>query len=117
MDNMPQQDTLNAIKQIKKTLENFMVTVGIISAIILIFYFFTYGALVDTIGSSLIWFEVITSIMVLFVLIFLKRVSFFLTRLKLGRRADCSTILAKMQYVDLALDDDALVAKFAGSNS
>jgi len=113
---MSQENTLNAIQQIKKTLENFMVSVGIVSGIILLIYFFTYGALIDAVGSSLIWFEVVTSIMVLFVLLFLRRVCFFLTRIKLGRRADCSAVLNKLQLVDLALDENTLLAKLDRSN-
>jgi len=110
---MPQQDTLNVITQIKKTLENFMVSIGIISAIILMLYFFTYGALVDAVGSSLIWFEVVTSIMVVFVLIFLKRVCFVLTRFKLGRRAGYATVFGKLVAGDLSLDEDVLLNKLA----
>lgn len=108
---MPQQDISNVITQIKKTHENFMVGVGILAGTILIIYFFTYGALVDSKTSSLIWFEVITSVMMLFVLIFLRRVCFFLTRFKLGRRQDCAVLLKKIAFADLALDEDALLAK------
>ena len=113
---MSEQNTLNAIQQIKKTLENFMVSVGILSGMILLVYFFTYGALVDSVGSFLIWFEVVTSIMVLFVLLFLRRVCFFLMRLKLKRRVDCSAVLKKLTLVDLALDENALLAKLASNN-
>ncbi len=112
---MSEQNTLNAIQQIKKTLENFMVSIGILSGMILLVYFFTYGALVDSVGSFLLWFEVVTSIMVLFVLLFLRRVCFFLTRLKLGRRVDCSAVLKKLKLVDLALDDNVLLTRLTGS--
>jgi len=104
------QDSLEAIQQIKSTLENFMISIGILSGVILLIYFFTYGALVDAVGSSLIWFEVITSVLVLFVLLFLKRVCFFLTRLKLGR-GECSAVFKKIQLSDLALKEDELLAK------
>jgi hypothetical protein len=109
------QHRLEAIRQIKKTLENFMISIGILSGVILILYFFTYGALVDAVGSSLIWFEVITSIMVLFVLLFLKRVCFFLTRLKLGRRY--SAVFGQLILADLTLGDEALLAKMAGGDA
>ncbi len=88
-----------------------MVSIGILCGVILLIYFFTYGALVDSVGSFLIWFEVVTSIMVLFVLLFLRRVCFFLTRLKLGRQANCSVILNKLKLVDLALDEKNLLTK------
>jgi hypothetical protein len=108
---MPQQDTLSVIAQINKTLENFMVSIGILCGMILLVYFFTYGALVDAVGSSLIWFEVVTSVLILLVLIFLKRVCFFLTRLKLGRRAAYRDVLQKIQVADLRLDTQTLAAK------
>lgn len=108
---MPQQDISSAIAQIKKTHENFMVGVGILAGTILIIYFFTYGALVDSKTSSLIWFEVVTSVMMLFVLIFLRRVCFFLTRLKLGRREGYAAVFGKIAAADLSLDDEALLVK------
>ncbi len=108
---MSQQNTLNAIAQIRKTLENFMVVIGILIGTILLIYFFTYGALVDSPTSSLIWFEVVTSVLLVLVLVFLKRVCFFLTQLKLGRRAEYRALLARLQPEDLALDEQALVVK------
>ena len=108
---MPQQNTRSAITQIKKTHENFMVGVGILAGTILIIYFFTYGALVDSKTSSLIWFEVITSVMMLFVLLFLRRVCFFLTQLKLGRREGYSVVFGKLVVADLALDTEVLAKK------
>ena len=111
---MPQQDTLTAIRQIHKTLENFMVSLGIVIGMLLVIYFFTYGALVDSPTSSLIWFEVVTSILMVLVLVYLKRVSFFLTRLKLGRRADCGKVLKQLAYADLSLDENALLKKLSG---
>lgn len=108
---MPQQDISSAITQIKKTHENFMVSLGILAGTILVIYFFTYGALVDSKTSSLIWFEVITSVMMLFVLLYLRRVCFFLTRLKLGRREGYAAVFGKLVVADLSLDEEALARK------
>ena len=108
---MPQQDARNAIAQIKKTHENFMVSLGVLIGTILLVYFFTYGALVDSVTSSLIWFEVITSILMVLALVFLKRVCFFLTKLKLGRQAEYRAVFANIHINDLALDEQALAEK------
>ena len=108
---MPQQDARRAIAQIKKTHENFMVSIGILIGTLLVVYFFTYGALVDSVTSSLIWFEVITSVLMVLALVFLKRVCFFLTKLKLGRHPEYRAMLEKIQVVDLALDEQAIVEK------
>ncbi|MBL1277488.1 MAG: hypothetical protein COB30_015510 [Ectothiorhodospiraceae bacterium] len=114
---MPQQPlpqaVSDAITQIKKTHENFMVSVGVLTGTILIIYFFTYGALVDSVSSSLIWFEVITSVIMLFVLIFLRRICFALTKLKLEKRDGYAAILGKIEVVDLALKGDVLIKKLA----
>jgi hypothetical protein len=66
---------------------------------------------VDAVGSSLIWFEVVTSILIVLVLVFLKRVCFFLTKLKLGRRVGYREVLQKIRHADLSLDAEALAAK------
>lgn len=108
---MPQQDTRSTLTQIKKTHENFMVSMGILIGTILVVYFFTYGALVDSVTSSLIWFEVVTSVLMVLALVFLKRVCFFFTRFKLGRRTGYSEVLAKLSAADLSLDEDVLLAK------
>jgi hypothetical protein len=108
---MPQQDTHSAITQIKKTHENFMVSIGILIGTLLVVYFFTYGALVDSVTSSLIWFEVVTSVLMVLALVFLKQVCFFLTRLKLGRRPEYRSVFANIQVADLALDEQAIVEK------
>ena len=113
---MSQQETRSAIEQIKKTHENFMVSIGILTGMMLVLYFFTYGALVDSPTSSLIWFEVVTSILMLLILVFLKQVALFLTRLKLGRRANYRTLLANIQAVDLSLDVDALETKLSAGS-
>jgi hypothetical protein len=110
---MPSQDIHTLLNQIKSTQENFKVSVGILVGTLLVVYFFTYGALVDSVTSSFIWFEVITSVMMLFVLLFLKHVCFFLTRFKLGRREGYAELLAKLEVTDLSLDVEVLSSKLS----
>ncbi len=88
-----------------------MISVGILAGTILLIYFFTYGALVDSVTSSLIWFEVITSVMLLFVLLFLRRICYFLTRFKLGQREGYAEVLGKLEAADLSLNEEALLVK------
>ena len=111
---MTQQDTLTIIQQIKKTLESFMISLGILCGMTLIIYFFTYGALVDAVGSSLIWFEVVSSVFIVLVLIFLRRVCFFLTRLKLGRRPGYGAVFRQLSAGDLLQEEETLLARLGG---
>jgi len=110
---MAPQDIVSAVEQIKKTLENFMVSIGILIGTILLIYFFTYATLVDS-TSSLIWFQVVTSVLMVLVLVYLRRVCFFLTRLKLGRRDGYRALLGRLQAADLAQDVETLAAKLGG---
>jgi hypothetical protein len=108
---MSEQETLNAVQRIKKTHENLVVFVGVLIGMILLVYFFTFAMLVDKGLTALIWFEIITTILMALMLVFLKKVGFFLTRLLLGRNPDCRAVLAVLKTADLALDDQEIVEK------
>jgi len=71
---------------VKKKQENIAVVIGVIFALTLCTYFFTYAMLVDKGLSGALWLMGTSSILMLLVLIFLKQVSFFFVRLWLGRR-------------------------------
>ena len=108
---MSEQETLNAIRRIKKTHENLVVFIGVLIGMTLLIYFFTFAMFVDKASTVLVWFETITTILMAFMLVFLKRVGFFLTKLRLGRRPDCRAVFSAIVAADLALDEKALVEK------
>ena len=108
---MSEQETLNALRRIKKTHENLVVTIGVLIGMTLLIYFFTFAMFVDKASTVLVWFETITAILMALMLVFLKKVGFFLTKLLLGRRPDCRAVLATLVAADLVLDEQALVEK------
>jgi len=108
---MSEQETLNAIRRIKNTHENLIVTVGVLIGMTLLVYFFTFAMFVDKASTVLIWFEIITAILMALMLVFLKKVGFFLTKILLGRRSDCRVVFAAIVATDLVLDEQALVEK------
>ncbi len=108
---MSEQETLNAIRRIKKTHENLVVTIGVLIGMTLLIYFFTFAMFVDKASMVLVWFETITAILMALMLVFLKKVGFFLTKLLLGRRPDCRVVFTAIVAADLALDDQAIVEK------
>jgi len=110
---MSEQETLNAVRRIKKTHENLVVTIGVLIGMTLLVYFFTFAMFVDKASTVLIWFEVITAILMALMLVFLKKVGFFLTKLLLGRHPDCRTVLAVLVAADLALDEQVIVKKLS----
>jgi len=90
-----------SLERIKKIQENIAVVLGTIFALTLCVYFFTYAILVDKGLSGGLWAMGVSSIAMLFILIYLKRVSFFLTRLWLGRRAELRDVFAGLNATDL----------------
>ena len=98
---MSSPDREEAIARIKKTQENIAVVIGTIFALTMCVYFFTYAMLVDKGISGGLWIMGISSIVMLLILIKLKSVSFFLTRLWLGRRAELRDTFANLTAADL----------------
>jgi cobalamin biosynthesis protein CobD/CbiB len=90
-----------ALQKIKKTHERVAVISGTFMAVTMSIYFFTFSRLMDTGATALFWFEIITAVLFLFGLIFLKRLAFFITRMVLGGDADCRRALQGMKVVDL----------------
>ncbi|PIS18409.1 MAG: hypothetical protein COW19_04880 [Zetaproteobacteria bacterium CG12_big_fil_rev_8_21_14_0_65_55_1124] len=98
---MSSPDREESIATIKKTQENIAVVIGTIFALTMCVYFFTYAMLVDKGLSGGLWTMGISSVLMLLILIKLKAVSFFLTRLLLGRRADLRDTFTKLSAADL----------------
>ena len=63
---MSQQETLSAIRHIKKTHENIVVGIGILIGMVLLAYFFTFAMFVDRASTALSWFQIITTILMTF---------------------------------------------------
>jgi len=85
---MPENDQSIIIESIRKKQENIAVVIGVVFALTMCVYFFTYAMLVDKGLSGALWIMGISSVLMLLTLIKLKPVSFFFARLWLGRRPD-----------------------------
>ncbi len=83
---MSENDQAGIIESIRKTQENIAVVIGVVFALTMCVYFFTYAMLVDKGMSGALWIMGISSVLMLLALIKLKAVSLFITRLWLGRR-------------------------------
>lgn len=80
---------------IKNTQNNIAVVLGTVLALIMCGYFFTYALLTDMGRYDLLWAEALSSLVMLLILFNLKKVSFLLARLWLGRRPDLRDALAE----------------------
>ena len=97
---MSKQDDFTPLQRIKKSQENTVVTLGVAIGFVLLLYFFSFAAMVDA-GSAVAWFQAITTALMAVMLVFLKRVAFFLTRLRLRRRPRYRALLANLTLAEL----------------
>jgi len=88
------------IESINKKQENIAVVIGVVFALTMCVYFFTYAMLVDKGLSGGLWVMGLSSLAMLLVLIKLKPVSFFFARLWLGRRPNYSDAFAVIAATD-----------------
>lgn len=98
---MSQADRQQVIDALKKSQENFAVTIGVTFALLLSIYFFTYATFTDKGMSGMLWFQGITALLMLMALIKLKHVSFAMARIWLKRKADYRNTLATLSVHDL----------------
>ena len=78
-----QSETLELIR---KKQENIALVIGVTLAMILSVYFFTYAMVTDKGFINVLWLMAISSLVIVAMLFRLQSVSFFVTRLWLGRR-------------------------------
>lgn len=98
---MTTQNDTEILHKIKKTHERIAITAGVVMGVVLSSYFFTFGMLIDRDATAALWFQIITSVLFIFGLIFLKRLAFFFTKLILGFKTEYREALAGMKAQDL----------------
>jgi len=86
-----------AHEKIKKTQENIAVVIGTIFTLILCIYFFTYAMLVDKGLYGFLWAQGLSALAMLLMLIRLKSVSFFITRLWLGHKVELQDAFSELK--------------------
>lgn len=98
---MTQENDTQTLHRIKKTHERVAVIAGVVMGVTMSIYFFTFSMLIDHGNAFALWFEIITAVLFLLGLIFLKRLAFFITRLVLGMNSDCRRALKGLTVADL----------------
>ena len=109
--NAPYNMTLDDIRQVKRFYDNFSVTMGIVIGIVLAIYFFTFSEIVDK-APPIVWkIQVITTALMVWALISLKRVSYFFTRVWLGKRTAFQPLFVSCNARDLEKSAEQLLAQ------
>ena len=92
---------LEILHKIKRVHGRVAIIAGVVMGLALSSYFFTFGMLIDQGATVALWFQIITMVLFILGLIFLKRLAFFITRILLALNTDCRRILKGMKAADL----------------
>lgn len=87
--------------KIKRTHERVALIAGVIMAVAISSYFFTFSDLLNSGASGWVWFEIVSLVLFVFGLIFLKRLALFITRLILSGDDECRRVLKDLTLHDL----------------
>ncbi len=98
---MTQENDANTRQKIKKIYGRIVTVAGTVMGLAMCVYFFTYGMLIDQGDNAILWFEIITTVLFVFGLIYLKRLALFVTRILLSRNTDCRRLLKDMTVADI----------------
>lgn len=98
---MTEENDTKTQQKVKKMYSRIVVVAGTFMGVVMSIYFFTYSTLLDQGNNFMLWFEIITSVLFIFGLIYLKRLGLFLTRILLSADPDCRRMLKGVTIADL----------------
>jgi len=98
---VPTNAEVSVIEKIKHTHKNIAAIIGAIAVFTLIICTFTIGSLVDSDHASFIWIQGAVAVLMILLLVVLKRVAFFLTRVWLGGRKQYKAALGSLSVADM----------------
>lgn len=98
---MPEENDIKTQQKIKSFYSRTIVVSGTFMGIAMCIYFCTYGTLLDLRSDFLLWFEAVTTVLFIFGLIYLKRMSLFITKVLLSRNTECRRMLQSMTVADI----------------
>ncbi|RMG91346.1 MAG: hypothetical protein D6703_05250 [Zetaproteobacteria bacterium] len=97
---MKDEERQKKIERVRRTQENIAVFIGVVIALTLSVYFFTYAMLVDKGLTGLLWAQAISAVAMVLILIYLKPISLAITRLWLRRKPAYRPILDDWDKLD-----------------
>ncbi len=108
---------VDVVRAVKSAHGSIMTITGVVIGITLVLYFFSFAQLIDRGHTGLVWFQTISSVVMVIILCTLKRFAFVLLKLLYGRRAAYRPLLSVIRAADLDQDDEVLLRRFAADGS
>lgn len=99
--NMTAENDTRIQQKIKKIYGRTVIVAGTLMGFALCVFFFTIGVLLDHGHYAVLWFEFFTSILFIFGLFYIRRLSLFITRILLSGNSDCRHMLKNMAVNDV----------------
>jgi len=90
------------LEKIKSAHENIALTVGTLLAMTLVAYFLTYSALANSDYTSLFWFEMLSSPVIVMALFYIRKIAFLLLNIRFMGSKEHKKFLEDIQLSDLS---------------
>lgn len=98
---MSEEADTRTLQKIKKTYSRTVVVAGTVMGFVLCTYFFTLGLLIDGGYTALIWVEIVTTVLFVLGLIYLKPLALSVTRILMSRDPDSRRKLKGLTVADI----------------
>ncbi len=99
---------LSELQHVFKTFNRITTTIGVTIGVILLLYFFSFATLIDKAPAILFEIQATTAIFFIIALVYVKRISFFLTKLLLAKRESYAALIELISIDDLEKKIDVL---------
>ena len=95
-------ELIDTIESLQQSLSNIKVFTAIPMGVMLILYFFSFATAIDRGMYGVLTFEIVTTILFVFAIIYINRVSFFVLKMRFKNKAPYNSVLSYIDYSDLS---------------
>lgn len=99
---MANSEILETIESLQHSLSNIKVFTAVPMGVMMILYFFSFATAIDRGMYGLLAFEIITTILFVFAIIYINKVSFVLLKMRYKNKAPFNGVLPYVDYSDMA---------------
>jgi hypothetical protein len=102
MADMANSEMIETIESLQNSLSNIKVFTAVPMGVMLILYFFSFATAIDRGMYGLLTFEIVTTVLFIFAIIYINKVSFVLLKMRYKNKAPYNSVLKFVDYSDLS---------------
>ena len=99
---MANPEMIDTIESLQNSLSNIKVFTVVPMGVLMIVYFFSFATAIDRGMYGVLVFEIVTTILFVFAIIFINKFAFMLLKMRYKNKAPYNSVLAYVDYSDLA---------------